>query len=119
MAKLICKYCGKELIPSDSGVRTINGPVCLVSPTKKHVGTQNAPHCIYCGYECRSAGTALTKVGGGPACSASPTQKHVAAQNAPHCIYCGHECRSAGNELWKVGGGPACSASPNKKHALG
>ena len=76
MAKLSCKFCGKELTASDSGVRTGNGPICSSSPSKKHVASVNAPHCIYCGYECRSAGNELWKIGGGPSCSASPNKKH-------------------------------------------
>jgi hypothetical protein len=56
MAKLFCKYCSKELIASDSGVKTVNGSTCSQSPDKKHIAIPNPPHCIYCGYELRKAG---------------------------------------------------------------
>jgi ribosomal protein L24E len=77
MATLTCKYCGKELIPGDSGMRTANGPICPASPSKKHEAIPNPPHCIYCGHELKPAGSELWKKGGGPACSASPNKKHA------------------------------------------
>jgi len=76
MAKLICRYCGKE-VRAGAGLTSGNNPNCSASPNKKHVLVPNPPFCVYCGKETKS-GAVLT-VGSNPSCIASPDKKHKLA----------------------------------------
>ena len=75
MVDLICKYCGKKLISSNSILMTNIGNICQVSPSKKHIALPNPPYCVYCGKETKLAGKILA-TSQGQNCSSSPTKKH-------------------------------------------
>ena len=67
MADTICKFCGKEVKPSEMGQS------CTKSPNKKHILVPTGKHCVYCAKEVKPSEM-------GQSCTKSPTGKHQLAE---------------------------------------
>jgi hypothetical protein len=76
MDSLICRYCGKTVMPRGGLIFGNNGTVCPASPNKNHVLISNPPRCVYCGAKTRVLGNVL-HTDYGFDCKHSPTKKHI------------------------------------------